>query len=124
MSKAKVQMPKDAITPSGSPFQGEGLIVELSGEFMEFHNQERGLWGVNANKIREKQETLYMSEGGGVWLFRSDGRYWLHWGPERKEVQGGWAVSWMDRIAGKSDAEAFEMLKYDKELGRVKFIKQ
>lgn len=111
MSNAKAQMSK-----------GEDNI-ELSGEFMEFHNQERELWGVNANKIREKQETLYMSQGGGVWLFRSNGRYWLCWGRERNEVDAGWAVSFLGQISGKSDAEAFEMMKYDKELGRVKYVK-
>lgn len=105
--------------------KGMNLVPVLSKEFAEFHAEERGVSGNNALKISSREEVLFESpNGGNVRLCREDGKAYLYWGKVKDHVDMGWAVGYLGRIAGKSDEEAYDILRLERELRKIKVIKK
>lgn len=89
--------------------------VDFSPEFEKFNLSERGESG-------KGQETVWQSPGGNVWIYREGGSAYLCWGKQWDKVCPGWVTGFMERIIGKSDEVAYDILQGDRLNDRIKIL--
>ena len=94
------------------------VAPELSSAFEKFNAEDRGL-----NITNKREEMIWTSPGGNVWLYREDGKSYLVWGKQKDHICSGWVNGFLGRIAGMSDEAAYDVIRTDYDQGRIKIIK-